>query len=175
MEKKKFSLTVKPEVIGHNLKPARNFSVAGFSLVELMITVALVAILAAVAVPSYKSYIEKTKITKTIVMLNAIVVAIEDYRLTNQVYPSDLNQIGYNGRLDPWGTPYHYLWIEDNPDASVNGKQRKNRWNNPVNTDFDLYSNGPDLKSQTQFTAVLAQDDIVRAYNGTYFGVVSDL
>ena len=162
-------------VSNNSLKPSRNSSVAGFSLVELMITVALVAILAAVAVPSYKSYIEKTKITKTILMLHAMTMTIEDYRLTNQAYPSDLNQVDYGGRLDPWGTAYQYLWIEDNPDASVNGKQRKNRWNNPVNTDFDLYSNGPDLKSQTQFTATLARDDIVRAYNGTYFGVVSDL
>lgn len=157
------------------LKQARNPSVAGFSLIELMITVSLVAILAAIAVPSYKNYIEKTKITKTIIILNAIVVAIDDYRLTNHVYPSDLNQIGYDGRLDPWGTAYQYLWLEGNPDKSVNGKRRKNRWNNPVNTDFDLYSNGPDLKSQKQFTAKQARDDVVRAYNGTYVGLVSDL
>ena len=175
MEKNFFHLTRLSEFTSFYLNRTRKSSVAGFSLVELMITVALVAILAAVAVPSYKSYIEKTKVTKTLVMLNAIVVAIEDYRLTNQVYPSNLSLIGYDGRLDPWGTAYQYLWIEDNPDGSVNGKRRKNRWNNPVNTDFDLYSNGPDLKSQKQFTAVQARDDIVRAYNGTYFGVVSDL
>lgn len=175
MEKKFFSLSKWSGFIGLDLKQTRKSSATGFSLVELMITVALVAILSAVAVPSYKSYIEKTKTTKTLVMLNAIVVAIEDYRLINHVYPSDLSLIGYGGRLDPWGTPYQYLWIEDNPDASVAGKQRKNRWNNPVNTDFDLYSNGPDLQSQKQFTAVQAQDDIVRAYNGTYMGSVSDL
>ncbi len=140
-----------------------------------MITVALVGVLAAVAVPSYKSYIEKTKVTKTIVMLNAIVFAIEDFRLVNHVYPSALSLVGYGGCLDPWGTLYQYLWIEDNPAHSIHGQQRKNRWLNPVNTDFDLYSNGPDLKSQIPFTAAQAYDDIVRAYNGAYYGSVSDL
>ncbi len=175
MEKNFSSLIRLSEITNSYVKQTRKSSVAGFSLVELMIIAALIAVLAAVAVPSYKSYIEKTKTTKTLVMLNAIVVAIEDYRLINHVYPSDLSLVGYGGRLDPWGAAYRYLWIEGNPDRSVNGKQRKNRWNNPVNTDFDLYSNGPDLKSQKQFTAVQARDDIVRAYNGTYFGVVSDL
>lgn len=140
-----------------------------------MITIALVAILAAVAVPSYKSYTEKTKITKTIVMLSSIAMAIEDYRLTNNVYPSNLNQIDYGGRLDPWGTVYQYLWIDGNPDPSIGASRRRNQWNNPVNTNFDLFSNGPDLKSQTQFTAIQARDDIVWAYDGTYIGSVSDL
>lgn len=168
---------LKPVIIinNHYLRNNRKFAVAGFSLVELMIVVSLVAILSAVAVPSYKSYIEKTKITEAAVIINAIAFAIDDFRLTNNVYPSDLSEVGYGGRLDPWGTTYKYLWIEGNPAGSVNGKRRKNRWDNPVNTDFDLYSNGPDLNSQTQFTAKKARDDIVRAYNGTYVGSVSDL
>ena len=128
MEKKFFSHSKWSEFIGLDLKQTRKSSIAGFSLVELMVTVALVAILAAVAVSSYKSYIEKTKVTKTIIMLKTIAFAIEDFRLTNHVYPSDLSLVGFGGRLDPWGTAYKYLWIEDNPDASVNGFQRKDRW-----------------------------------------------
>jgi general secretion pathway protein G len=140
-----------------------------------MIGVALVVILAAVAIPSYKSYIERCDSTKAIAMLEVMTIAIEDYRLTNHVYPSSLDLVGYDSTLDPWDVPFRYLWIEDNPDGSIITKQRKNRWDNPVNTDFDLYSMGPDGQSQLPFTDVQARDDIVRAYDGTYFGSVSDL
>ncbi len=157
------------------IRQSYNSQVLGFSLVELMIVVALVVILAAVAIPSYKSYIESCKTTKAIAMLGVMALAIEDFRLSNHVYPSDLALVGFGSTLDPWDVPYQYLWVEDNPLPSIGGKQRKNLWNNPVNNDFDLYSKGPDGLSATPFTAAEARDDIVRAYNGTYFGIVSDL
>ena len=43
----------------------------------------------------------------------------------------------------------------------------------PVNSDFDLYSKGRDGKSQTPFTSKASRDDIVRANNGRYIGLVS--
>jgi general secretion pathway protein G len=45
---------------------------------------------------------------------------------------------------------------------------------NPLNTDFDLYSSGPDGRTQTQLTANFARDDIVRAGNGSYIGTAQD-
>ncbi len=44
----------------------------------------------------------------------------------------------------------------------------------PVNTDYDLYSMGKDGKSTSPFTAKASQDDIVRANNGGFLGLVSD-
>ncbi len=45
---------------------------------------------------------------------------------------------------------------------------------NPVNSDYDLYSKGPDGDTQKQFTAAKARDDIVRANNGRYYGTAED-
>ena len=45
---------------------------------------------------------------------------------------------------------------------------------NPVNSDYDLYSRGPDGQTQAQFTAQKARDDIVRAADGAYVGIAQD-
>jgi len=67
---------------------------------------------------------------------------------------------------------------EDNPSDSVNpgvlGQMRRDHFLVPVNTDFDLYSLGKDGRSQSPFTAAASQDDIVRANNGLYVGLVSE-
>jgi general secretion pathway protein G len=67
---------------------------------------------------------------------------------------------------------------DDNPSDSVNpgvlGKMRRDHFLVPVNTDFDLYSLGKDGLSQSPFTAAASQDDIVRANNGLYVGLVSE-
>jgi len=44
----------------------------------------------------------------------------------------------------------------------------------PVNTDFDLYSMGKDGKSRAPFTAKASHDDIVRANDGKFIGLVSE-
>lgn len=49
-------------------------SAKGFSLIELMVVVAIVGILAAIAIPSYQQYIEKAKFSE-------IITAAEPYKL----------------------------------------------------------------------------------------------
>jgi general secretion pathway protein G len=51
---------------------------------------------------------------------------------------------------------------------------RKDHLLAPVNADFDLYSMGKDGQSMVPFTAKASRDDIVRANNGGYVGLVSD-
>jgi len=67
--------------------------------------------------------------------------------------------------------PYGYLKLGD---KKAHGHARKNHSLVPINTDFDLYSTGPDGRSSPPLTAKHSQDDIVRASDGAFIGVASD-
>lgn len=55
-----------------------------------------------------------------------------------------------------------------------NGAKRKDRNLVPLNTDYDLYSRGPDGQSVSPLTAAKSKDDIIRANNGGYVGTAED-
>lgn len=64
----------------------RKPSPSGFSLIELMITVAIVAILAQIALPSYASYIKRSKVPPGLDALSAYAVRMEQYYQDNAGY-----------------------------------------------------------------------------------------
>ena len=66
----------------------------GFTLIELMIVVAIVGILAAVAVPNYQRYITKAKISESITLLASLKPWAVEYHLANQKYPATLASLG---------------------------------------------------------------------------------
>lgn len=62
----------------------------GFSLIELMITVAVIGILTAVALPSYTSYVIRGRLTD-------VVAALADYRIKMEQYFQDNRNYGTAG------------------------------------------------------------------------------
>ena len=58
----------------------------GFTLMELMIAMAIVAILAAIALPSYTAYIQRGKIAEATSNLAAMRVLMEQYFMDNRTY-----------------------------------------------------------------------------------------
>lgn len=147
-------------------------SKGGFTLVEIMVSVAIAATLAAIAVPQYISYLERARVARAIAEVKNIEKAVYDYFADHDEFPDTLGQVGFGGYQDPWGHAYRYLRIDGGGPGK--GKMRKDHSLVPVNSDFDLYSMGPDGASQAPFTAKASQDDIVRANNGGYIGLVSN-
>jgi type IV pilus assembly protein PilA len=59
----------------------------GFTLIELMIVVAIVGILASIAIPSYQAYTVRAKVTEGISLSNGPKMAVEDSWSSNPSYP----------------------------------------------------------------------------------------
>lgn len=100
---------------------------AGFTLLELLIVLGILALLAGIATPQVLRYLGKARTEAAKVQINAISSALELYALDNGTYP--LTQSGLEalmqrpqgaarwngpylkkaeGLTDPWGRPYQY-------------------------------------------------------------------
>jgi len=67
----------------------------GFTLIELMITVAIIGILAAVAYPSYTNYIRKGKRATAQTALMELASKEQTYLLDRRVYTANLTSLGF--------------------------------------------------------------------------------
>ncbi len=128
----------KREIGNLRVKPSRASRIAlhalrsagGFTFIEIMVVVAILAILAALVVPRIMGRTDDAKRTAAKVQIRNIEGALQLYKLDNGVYPSTEQGLkalvekpsvgvipkkwkigGYIPKLpeDPWGTPYKYL------------------------------------------------------------------
>lgn len=143
---------------------------AGFTLLELLVAVAILAMLAAIAVPAYLDYVERARVNQAITDIRTLNVLVRKYEDDHHTVPPGLGAIGAAGKLDPWGRPYVYLKLG----PSTAGQARKNKNLVPINSEFDLYSAGKNGASQPPLTAKRSLDDVVLANDGGFVGLAAE-
>ncbi len=157
----------------------------GFTLIELMVTVALLATLAALVIPVYQNYLNKAATVRTIAEVRMLDSEIKEHEDSHGELPDTLAELGRRGNLlDYWGNPYEYMKITCEGPGKGQGKgkgkcnapqgARKDKFLVPLNSDYDLYSKGADGDSKAPLTARASWDDIIRANDGSYVGLASE-
>jgi general secretion pathway protein G len=138
-----------------DLAPVKNNR--GFTLVELIIVLALIGILAVITSNAYRSVKDRTRVSVAANDIRTIEKDIIAYALDKGTYPPSLADLGRGDLVDPWGNPYVYSLTR----TRTNGGAK-------VNADFDLYSKGIDGQSADSINDAASDDDIIRADDGAF-------
>lgn len=132
----------------HQMMPVRFVPDSGITLIEMIVVIAIIAVVAGLIIPSVIGRPDEARVTVATADMQSIASALKMYRLDNKTYPTtpqglaalvvkpasapvpkNWHEEGYLGQspTDPWGNPYVYR----SPGAS---------------TPFDLKSLGADGK-----------------------------
>lgn len=142
----------------------------GFTLIEVGLVLALLAVLLGLAIPSWNGWKDKARTKQATEDIIAIGAVIDQHLADTGLLPASLAAISRGGLRDPWGNSYEYQPLID---VKGHGKARKDHSLVPLNSDYDLYSKGPDGASAGPLTAKASRDDILRANNGRFVGPAS--
>jgi len=143
----------------------------GYTIFEIAVGLAIGGIILAITVPAVQSYLDRARVAQAVTDIAQVSSTIKQYSRSKGAFPDSLADVSLDTLADPWGRPYQYFNLVT---AKGNGKARKDKKLNPLNSDYDLYSVGADGDSAPQLTNAKSRDDVVRARDGSFIGLASD-
>lgn len=92
---------------------------SGFTLLEVLVVVAILVVLAGVSSIFVFKYLEDAKVDKATLDMQALTTAFESFMVKNgNIEPQGMEELvpflkqGQDALYDPWGNPYQYRIIE---------------------------------------------------------------
>lgn len=147
---------------------------SGFTLLELLISLAIVAMLATIAIGSFAKFKDMARVARCCEEIRSLEREIVAYTTEKNELPPDLAAINRQDLKDPWGNPYHYYPAALPIGPTSFGPNNRLGTAGTINSDFDLYSLGLKGSFDPSINADDSQDDIIRANDGSFVGQAKD-
>ncbi|CDT88422.1 Fimbrial protein precursor [Vibrio coralliirubri] len=88
----------------------------GFTLIELMIVVAIIGVLSAIAVPAYQNYVTRSEVSSGLATVKSLITPAELFYQENGVAAAaTLDQLGIDGAANDLGAITSTLNADDDP------------------------------------------------------------
>jgi general secretion pathway protein G len=142
----------------------------GFTLIELIVVMAILGVLATLAIAAYGAIKDKAREARCMTEIRELEKVINAMAIDKGgVYPSSA-EVAQIAPTDPWGNSYVYVNVATDGGSVL---RRKDGFDF-LNFDFDLYSKGANGQAPQDIGDPLSLDDIVRAGDGGFVGVVAN-
>jgi type IV pilus assembly protein PilA len=86
----------------------------GFTLIELMIVIAILGVLAAIAIPTYQDYIGRARVSEGLALAGGAKIAVAEFHQANNAFPADNAAAGIPAPAEIVGTDVTGVAIASN-------------------------------------------------------------